>query len=244
MLNSYKKYIYILPSTITSLNLLCGFSSIIVGAKGNFHLAAMLLFIGLIFDLIDGRVARMTSTHSAFGEQLDSISDVITFGAAPAILVYNKFFIGRGTIGFITSFIFLLCGALRLARFNANISKINSSFFQGFPIPVAALSLVGLTLFSLEYPIINSSFAFISLYILVFSLLMISNIPFYSFKKSEWIRLNQKLFFTILLLLIILTILYAFIMITLIINLYLFSSMIYFAKNKKELHSLFKERKL
>jgi len=128
----------------------------------------MLLVLGAIFDSVDGRVARITHTQSAFGEQFDSISDVVTFGVAPAFLVYNKFFITAGRLGLVTSFIFLLCGALRLARFNANIDKVSSDFFQGLPIPSGALALVGLTLFSLEYPEINTFTPVFVVYVLFF----------------------------------------------------------------------------
>ena len=135
MLNNPKRLAFFLPNTFTALNMACGFFSIILGYQGQFYQAAMILGLGAIFDSVDGRVARMTGTQSVFGEQFDSISDVVSFGVAPAFLVYNKFFINLGRIGLVTSFIFLLCGALRLARFNANIDKVSSNFFQGLPIP-------------------------------------------------------------------------------------------------------------
>ncbi len=239
MVNSPKRIAFFLPNTFTALNMACGFFSIILGWKGEFYPAAMLLLLGAIFDSVDGRVARMTHTQSAFGEQFDSISDVVTFGVAPAFLVYNKFFIDIGRIGLIISFIFLLCGALRLARFNANIDKVSSDFFQGLPIPSGALGLVGLTLFSLEYPIINDVKPLLIIYVLFFSFLMISNIPFNSFKNSEWVRLHKKRVLFIIFLLLILTFVQEHIMIGLIVNIYVFASLVYFIKNKGALVDTF-----
>jgi len=239
MLNTPRRLAFFLPNTFTALNMACGFFSIILGWKGEFYPAAMLLVLGAIFDSVDGRVARMTHTQSAFGEQFDSISDVVTFGVAPAFLVYNKFFSDMGRIGLITSFVFLLCGALRLARFNANIEKVSSDFFQGLPIPSGALALVGLTLFSLEYPEVNSLKPLLILYVLFFSFLMISNIPFNSFKKSEWVRLHKKRVLFIIFLIMILTFTQEHIMIGLIINTYVFASLLYFIKNKGALQDMF-----
>ena len=239
MLNTPRRLAFFLPNTFTALNMACGFFSIILGWKGEFYPASMLLVLGAIFDSVDGRVARMTHTQSAFGEQFDSISDVVTFGVAPAFLVYNKFFFNLGRIGLITSFVFLLCGALRLARFNANIEKVSSDFFQGLPIPSGALALVGLTLFSLEYPEVNDFSPLIIGYVLIFSFLMISNIPFNSFKKSEWVRLHKKRVLFIIFLIIILTSVKEQIMIGLIINLYVCASLIYFFKNKGALEDMF-----
>lgn len=239
MLNTPRRLAFFLPNTFTALNMACGFFSIILGWKGEFYPAAMLLVLGAIFDSVDGRVARITHTQSAFGEQFDSISDVVTFGVAPAFMVYNKFFFDMGRIGIITSFVFLLCGALRLARFNANIEKVSSAFFQGLPIPSGALALVGLTLFSLEYPDVNNVKPLIIAYVLFFSFLMISNIPFNSFKKSEWVRLHKKRVLFIIFLIMILTFTQEHIMIGLIINIYVFASLLYFIKNKGALQDMF-----
>lgn len=239
MLNTPRRLAFFLPNTFTALNMACGFFSIILGWKGEFYPAAMLLVLGAIFDSVDGRVARITHTQSAFGEQFDSISDVVTFGVAPAFMVYNKFFFDMGRIGIITSFVFLLCGALRLARFNANIEKVSSAFFQGLPIPSGALALVGLTLFSLEYPDVNNVRPLLIAYVLFFSFLMISNIPFNSFKKSEWVRLHKKRVLFIIFLIMILTFTQEHIMIGLIINIYVFASLLYFIKNKGALQNMF-----
>ena len=130
----------------TALNLGCGFFSIITVQQGLFFEACVLLIIGSLFDSVDGRVARMTGTNSNFGEQFDSISDVVSFGMAPAFLIYHRFLFDHGRLGIIVCFIFCLCGSLRLARFNANINDVSSDYFQGLPIPMGALALIGYTL--------------------------------------------------------------------------------------------------
>ena len=239
MLNTPRRLAFFLPNTFTALNMACGFFSIILGWKGEFYQASMILVLGAIFDSVDGRVARITGTQSAFGEQFDSISDVVTFGVAPAFLVYNKFFMGLGRIGLITSFIFLLCGALRLARFNANIDKVSSDFFQGLPIPSGALALVGLTLFSLEFPLVNDYSPIIVGYVLFYAFLMISNIPFNSFKKSEWVRRHKKRVLFIIFSIMILTFLYEEVMIGGVILTYVLGSLVYFFKNKGALEDMF-----
>jgi CDP-diacylglycerol--serine O-phosphatidyltransferase len=239
MLNTPRRLAFFLPNTFTAMNMACGFFSIILGWKGQYYQASMILVLGAIFDSVDGRVARMTGTQSAFGEQFDSISDVVTFGVAPAFLVYNKFFTGMGRIGLITSFIFLLCGALRLARFNANIDKVSSDFFQGLPIPSGALALIGLTLFSLEFPIVNEYRPVLIGYVLFYSFLMISNIPFNSFKKSEWVSRHKKRVLFIIFLTLALTFLYEEVMIGGVILVYVVGSLLYFFKNKGALEDMF-----
>lgn len=239
MLNTPRRLAFFLPNTFTALNMACGFFSIILGWKGQFYQASMILVLGAIFDSVDGRVARMTGTQSAFGEQFDSISDVVTFGVAPAFLVYNKFFTNLGRIGLITSFIFLLCGALRLARFNANIDKVGSDFFQGLPIPSGALALIGLTLLSLEFPEFLTYSPLIIGYVLFYSFLMISNIPFNSFKKSEWVKNHKKRALFMIFLTIALTALYEEVMIVGVMMVYVIGSLFYFFRNKGALEDMF-----
>jgi CDP-diacylglycerol--serine O-phosphatidyltransferase len=239
MLNTPRRLAFFLPNTFTALNMACGFFSIILGWKGNYYAASMILVLGAIFDSVDGRVARMTGTQSAFGEQFDSISDVVTFGVAPAFLVYNRFFLDLGRIGLITAFIYLLCGALRLARFNANIDKVSSDFFQGLPIPSGALAMLGLTLFSLEYPQVLDYKPLVIGYVLFYSFLMISNIPFNSFKNSEWVRKHKKRVLFIIFSISLLTFLYEEIMIMSVVLLYVLGSLIYFFKNKSALENMF-----
>jgi CDP-diacylglycerol--serine O-phosphatidyltransferase len=241
MLNTPRRLAFFLPNTFTALNMACGFFSVILGWRGDFYQASMLLVLGAVFDSVDGRVARMTGTQSAFGEQFDSISDVVTFGVAPAFLVYNKFFFDMGRIGLITSFIFLLCGALRLARFNANIDKVSSDFFQGLPIPSGALAIVGLILFTEAYPqakIMENTWIAV-VYVLFYAFLMISNIPFNSFKNSPWVKSHKKRVLFLIFMIMILIVLAYEIMIGGLILLYVIGSLLYFFKNKGALEEMF-----
>ena len=146
------KLAFFLPNSFTALNIGCGFMAIMFSIQGDFYKSCMLIILGAIFDSVDGRVARMTGTQSAFGEQFDSLSDLISFGIAPSIIFYNKFLLDSGRLGMVVSFLFLLCGALRLARFNANIDKVKSDYFQGLPIPGAAAAIIGFVLVSSEFP--------------------------------------------------------------------------------------------
>ncbi|MEA9356544.1 CDP-diacylglycerol--serine O-phosphatidyltransferase [Bacteriovorax sp. PP10] len=241
MLNTPRRLAFFLPNTFTALNMACGFFSVILGWRGEFTQASLLLILGAVFDSVDGRVARMTGTQSAFGEQFDSISDVVTFGVAPAFLVYNKFFFNMGRLGLITSFIFLLCGALRLARFNANIDKVSSDFFQGLPIPSGALAIVGLILFTGEYPeagIMDHPWIAV-VYVLFYAFLMISNIPFNSFKNSPWVKSHKKRVLFLIFIIMILIVLAYEIMIGGLILLYVLGSLLYFFKNKGALEEMF-----
>lgn len=234
-----RRIAFFLPNTFTALNIACGFFSIILGWKGQFYQASMILVLGAIFDSVDGRVARMTGTQSAFGEQFDSISDVVTFGVAPAFLAYNKFFTDLGRIGLITAFIYLLCGALRLARFNANIDRVSSDFFQGLPIPSGALAVLGLTLFSIEFPAIENFKPLIVLYVLGVAFLMISNIPFNSFKNSPWVKAHKKRVLFIIFSIIALTFIYEEVMIVTVMMIYILSSLLYYLKNRDRLKDMF-----
>lgn len=234
-----RKIAFFLPNTFTALNMACGFFSIILGWKGDFFSASLILVLGAAFDSVDGRVARMTGTQSAFGEQFDSISDVVSFGVAPAFLVYNKFFQDMGRIGLVTSFIFLLCGALRLARFNANIDKVSSDFFQGLPIPSGALSMIGVTLLFGKYSQLMDYKIVLIPYVWFFSFLMISNIPFNSFKNSPWVKSHKKRVFLIMITTVLATFLFYEEMIEAIILVYTLSSLIYFFSHKKELGDMF-----
>jgi CDP-diacylglycerol--serine O-phosphatidyltransferase len=234
-----KRIAFFLPNTFTALNMACGFLSVIYSFQGEFYKACMILFLGAIFDSVDGRIARITGTQSQFGEQFDSISDVISFGIAPALLAYNRFFFGLGRVGIVVTFIFCLCGALRLARFNANIEKVSSEYFQGLPIPAAAMAVIGYVLLSLEFPMI-ADWNYISIaYVLLYGVLMISNIPFYSFKNSAWVRNHKKAMLFFIFLMIALTFMHEHIMIPGVMSIYVVISLIYFFTHKGELSNVF-----
>ena len=234
-----KRVAYFLPNTFTALNMACGFASIIFAMKGNFYIACLLLLLGAIFDMVDGRVARLTGTQSLFGEQFDSISDVVSFGMAPALLMYLKFFTEMGRFGVIVPFIYLLCGALRLARFNANIDKVTSDFFQGLPIPGAALGVIGFILASTEFSFGPWASYIAAAYAAGYGFLMISNIPFASFKNSEFVKKNKRKVLAIIFLTFSLILLYEQVMILGVISVYVLSCLIYDVVKRKEMATIF-----
>jgi CDP-diacylglycerol--serine O-phosphatidyltransferase len=239
MSSDAKKLAFFLPNTFTALNMACGFASMISAWGGQYQKACLLLLLGAIFDSVDGRIARMTGTQSQFGEQFDSLSDAISFGMAPSIIIYNRFFVDTGRFGLAISFIFLLCGAMRLARFNANIEKISSDYFQGLPIPGAAVALIGLVLFSLKYEVIVDYPYAVAVYVLFYSVLMISNIPFTSLKNTHWMKKHRKTSLVIFFMLIISVFAYETYILGLIILVYVVASIIYFLKNRKKIAEAF-----
>lgn len=234
-----KKVAFFLPNTFTALNMACGFVSIILSIRGNFYFASMILLLGAIFDSVDGRVARLTGTQSAFGEQFDSLSDVISFGMAPAFLVYTKFFEGLGRLGVVVAFIYLLCGALRLARFNANIDKVASDYFQGMPIPGAALAVIGFVLFTTEYQVAFDMTYVAAGYLFFFSFLMISNIPFASFKNSPFVKRNKRKVLALIFLTFALILINEHVMILGTMLVYVVSCLVYAFINRKEMSHIF-----
>lgn len=235
----FDKFAFFLPNIFTAMNIGCGFIAIIYSTQGQYYKACMLIVLGAIFDMVDGRVARLTGTQSAFGEQFDSMSDLISFGAAPALIFYNKFLASSGRIGMVLAFMYMLCGALRLARFNANISKVSSNYFQGLPIPGAAIAMLSYVLVSLEYPEFFSN-KFIAIpYILFYAILMISNIPFTSFKDSTWVRKNKKKVLFLIFIIISSLFIYEEVMIPVIMTLYVLISLFVVISNKKKFEGVF-----
>ena len=130
--------LYVLPNLLTTGNLFFGFYSIVCTLQGNYSKAAWVLFIAMLMDILDGRVARITNTTSMFGVNYDSLADLVSFGIAPSLLTYRWAFEGLGRIGWLVAFLFVACGALRLARFNVLVTKEKTKDFLGFPIPAAA----------------------------------------------------------------------------------------------------------
>jgi CDP-diacylglycerol--serine O-phosphatidyltransferase len=181
-----RKGIYILPSLFTTGNVFCGFYALVAVANENFYYAAWALILAIVFDALDGRVARLTKTTSAFGVQYDSLADVISFGMAPAMLAYAWVLKPFGRLGWMAAFLFLLCGALRLARFNVTKSDVSDNQFTGLPIPGAAAVIASIViafedLFATKLdPIIMVGVV----YTLAF--LMVSNIPYPAFKNIEF----------------------------------------------------------
>ncbi len=178
--------IYILPNLITTGSLFAGFYAIIEAIHGNFEVAALAVLVSLVLDGLDGRVARMTQSASNFGVQYDSLADLVAFGVAPALIVYFWALQPYGRYGWVAAFLFVVCGALRLARFNVQIGEIDPRYFNGLPIPAAA-TMVAMTI--LMYHDLgewaSTRHGVIVGMIYVLSFLMVSNVKYYSFKKFE-----------------------------------------------------------
>jgi CDP-diacylglycerol---serine O-phosphatidyltransferase len=185
------KGIYILPNLLTSISLFAAFYSMVSTVEGKFTHAAVAIFISCIFDMLDGRVARLTHSSSRFGVEYDSLSDVIAFGVAPGLLAYmwGLKSQGFGRFGWLAAFLFVACGALRLARFNVQVDNAQKKQFLGLPIPAAAAVVAGAVLFYswLGYTISPRSFTIpILIYILAF--LMVSDVRYYSFKDMGYFK--------------------------------------------------------
>lgn len=198
-----RKGIYVLPNLVTLAALFAGFYAIVMAMNGNFRHAALGVFAAMILDALDGRVARMTGTQSAFGEQMDSLADMVDFGAAPALIAYEWALRPLGRWGWMAAFVFCACAALRLARFNVNTSVVDRRYFQGLPSPAAAALIVGFVWLTSamveahrEIPLFRElvttlggarvargDFSWLMFGItLLAGLTMVTNIPYYSFK--------------------------------------------------------------
>ena len=182
-----RKGLYMLPNAITLAALFSGFYAIVMAINGRFELSCIAVFCAAVLDSLDGRVARMTKTQSAFGEQMDSLSDMVSFGAAPALIIYIWALKDLGKAGWIPAFVYIAGAALRLARFNVNIGVVDKRFFQGLPSPAAAAVVIGLVwvvddagyrAVSTIAPLAWTAFA-VTLFA---GLSMVTNAPFYSFK--------------------------------------------------------------
>jgi len=178
-----KKGIYILPNLFTCAALFAGFYSIVQGMNGKFEIACIAIFCAMILDGLDGRVARMTRTQSEFGAQLDSLSDMVSFGAAPALVMYAWALQPMGKLGWAAAFIYCACAAMRLARFNTNIGVVDKKYFQGLPSPAAAALVAGLIWVLNDYQIHGGDVRWIAWGLIVFAgITMVTNIRYYSGK--------------------------------------------------------------
>ena len=182
-----RKGIYILPNAITLAALFSGFYGIVMAMNGRFEVACIAIFCAAVLDSLDGRVARMTNAQSAFGEQMDSLSDMVSFGAAPALIIYIWALKDMGKAGWIPAFVYIAGAALRLARFNVNIGVVDKRFFQGLPSPAAAALVMGLVWVMDDAGFKNVSridwLTWVAFGVTLFAgLSMVTNAPFYSFK--------------------------------------------------------------
>ena len=182
-----RKGIYVLPNAVTLAALFAGFYAIVMAMNSRFEAAAIGIFCAAVLDGLDGRIARMTNTQSAFGEQMDSLCDMVSFGLAPALIVYEWALKGLGKIGWVAAFVYCAGAALRLARFNTNIGVVDKRFFQGLPSPAAAALVVGLIFVMEDAGYRNAHkldwLAWTALGVTLFAgLTMVTNLPYYSFK--------------------------------------------------------------
>jgi CDP-diacylglycerol--serine O-phosphatidyltransferase len=188
--------IYLLPNLFTTAALFSGFYAMTSAIDGKFETAAMLIFVSLVLDGLDGRVARLTNTQSDFGAEYDSMADMISFGAAPAAMMYLWSLETLGQAGLVGAFVHLAGGALRLARFNTQLGIEDKRYFQGLPSPAAAAILAGLVWVSEKYSYGAESFSWVILVITALTgLLMVSNFRYYSFKD---INLRGKVPFVVM----------------------------------------------
>ena len=187
-----RKGIYMLPNAVTLAALFCGFYAIVMAMNKRFDLATTGIFAAMILDSLDGRVARMTNTQSEFGEQMDSLSDMVSFGAAPALVAYEWSLHALGRWGWIAAFVYCACAALRLARFNVNTGVVDKRWFQGLPSPSAAALVAGFIWLmtdvqrGYEQYVSNQVLAWGMFAITLYAgITMVTNLPFYSFKDLQ-----------------------------------------------------------
>jgi CDP-diacylglycerol---serine O-phosphatidyltransferase len=186
---SLRKGVYILPNLFTTGTLFAGFYGIVSTMNSNFVLAAWFILVASIFDALDGKVARLTGTTSKFGVEYDSLADLVAFGVAPGLLMYAWALKPFGKLGWLAAFLYVVCGALRLARFNVQVTTVESKRFVGLPIPAAASMVASCVLFlhHIGGPgTIRKASILVLIYVLAF--LMVSNFRYYSFKDPELLK--------------------------------------------------------
>ncbi len=181
-----RRGIYLLPNLFTTGAMFAGFYAITSAINGNFHNAAISLFVAMILDGLDGRVARLTHTESDFGVQYDSLSDMVSFGIAPALVMYLWVLGSLGKLGLFAAFVHAAGGALRLARFNTQVEVADKRYFQGLPSPAAAAVLAGGLWFCLEFQYDPADFKYLIMVVTIATgLLMVSNFRYSSFKEID-----------------------------------------------------------
>jgi len=202
-----RRGIYLLPNLFTTGNLFAGFYAIVCAMHAKFEVAAVAIFVAMILDGFDGRIARLTNTQSAFGAEYDSLADMVAFGLAPALLAYKWALFELGGLGLAVSFVFAACGALRLARFNVQIGKVDKRWFIGLASPAAAAVVASMVWSLRDFGIQGRNMPgfFIVLFAILVAatgLLMVSNIKYHSFKSLD-LRQRVPFIFVLALVLII-----------------------------------------
>lgn len=192
-----RRGIYLLPNLFTTAALFAGFYAIVQAMNGRFEHSAVAIFIAMVLDALDGRVARLTHTQSAFGAEYDSLSDMVSFGVAPALVVYEWALQGLGKLGWLGAFVYCVGAALRLARFNTNIDVVDKRYFQGLPSPAAAALIAGLVWIMHDYDVRGREVMWLAWVVTVFAgVSMVSNLRFYSGKD---VNLRKSVPFAVLL---------------------------------------------
>jgi CDP-diacylglycerol--serine O-phosphatidyltransferase len=195
-----RRGIYLLPNLFTTLNLFAGFYAIVQGMNHDFEKAAVAIFVAMVLDTIDGRVARLTRTQSAFGAEYDSLSDMVSFGAAPALVMYEWALRDLGRVGWIAAFVYCVGAALRLARFNTQLSTADKRWFTGLPSPAAAALVAGMIWVLNDWAVRGGDVKFIASMLTIFAgVTMVTNVRFYSFKD---INLRRAVPFWVVLMLV------------------------------------------
>jgi len=178
--------IYLLPNLFTTSGLFAGFYSIVAAMKGDFEKAAIAIFVAMIMDGLDGRVARLTNTQSAFGAEYDSLADVVSFGIAPSLVAYSWGLMSLGKLGWLVAFFFAAATALRLARFNSRMHVQDKRYFQGLPCPAAAGMVAGMIWVAHDYGVPGQKLWMLAGFVtLITGALMVSSMRFYSFKDID-----------------------------------------------------------
>ncbi|AJE02989.1 CDP-diacylglycerol--serine O-phosphatidyltransferase [Geobacter pickeringii] len=229
MSESMRKGIYILPNLFTTGSLFAGFYGMVATMNGDFKSAALWILASSIFDGLDGKVARLTGTSSKFGVEYDSLADLVSFGVAPGLLMYKWALQPFGRLGWLAAFLFVVCGALRLARFNVQVNTVENKRFVGLPIPAAA-SMVSATVLLFYHFGWPSSYKKVAILVLIYLLafLMVSSFRYYSFKDPELIKRQPFAFLVLAVLLFIVIAAEPLVMLFVIFICYTFSGIIGF----------------
>ncbi|WP_414649526.1 CDP-diacylglycerol--serine O-phosphatidyltransferase [Desulfovibrio sp.] len=199
-----RKGVYLLPNMITTLSMFLGFLSMVWAVQGRFESACFAILLSAVMDGLDGKVARLTNTASEFGVQYDSLSDLVAFGIAPAMLMWQWELSALGRMGLAAAFIYAACGALRLARFNVSTAAVGKRFFIGLPIPAGGCTVVTFVFCAAHFPaIMASALPYMTLVLAIgVGVLMVSKVRYFSFKEYDFLRahpIRTMLFFLLVL---------------------------------------------
>lgn len=205
---SLRRGVFLVPSLFTVGNMLCGFGSVLTALSGHFLQAGWLIIVAGVLDGLDGRVARLAHATSEFGKEYDSLADVVSFGLAPAILVYAWRLEELGRSGFALAFLFLVAGSVRLARFNVQAGSVDKRFFVGLPIPAGAGALTLAVLLDPTRAAHRHELMLTGLFVLTISLLMVSTIPYRSFKDFNLHQRFPAILFFLLALIVVILVVY------------------------------------